>query len=308
MICKHKPIRISVFLLIFYFLLFQTAYATNEVTDKKPSFCQLQFIEKIKAVSGITKSYLKKPAHSLKKGINSVLERRYIQWPVLDQNDFHSIHQALSTTQSDGAAIIDIRPFTPELAEKIRKAILLAKPRSYHRGYFIENSEKLTFEGFRYEEDWETFKKWLLSKTQIISSEDIDQFRQEVDEFLSEIKQAILKADGQDIKLSYFVIRASRVHHFDLPHSHGVYSNLDKYLTATIAPVGLSTYYYHTNRKGNRWLPKKIKVFSPSGHAIIMAETTRAEHFSENRDLVVHGPPSSLNPRLFLISLFRKAQ
>ena len=110
----------------------------------------------------------------------------------------------------------------------------MAKPRSYHRGYFIENSEKLTFEGFRYEEDWETFKKWLLSKTQIISSEDIDQFRQEVDEFLSEIKQAILKADGQDIKLSYFVIRASRVHPFDLPHSHGVYSNLDKYLTATI--------------------------------------------------------------------------
>ena len=130
---------------------------------------------------------------------------------MLDRNDTTSIRQALSVSEGDGAAIVNINPFTPEIAEKVRQAIhdsFISKTVQY----IVRNGlPGLGFNFRSYEEDWEAFRNWLLSDKGIVSSEEVDQFRRDMDEYLHQVRQTISKTDGRNIELKFFVIRTDRM-------------------------------------------------------------------------------------------------
>lgn len=294
---RNKTAPVAVFLWGLCLLLSQTAYAKDKALENETSSCQHPFLKKITTVARDAKSGLIQSVKSLEKTRTAVagyLPAGYSPGTVLDRNDSQSIHQALSVIQGDGAAIININPFTLKIAEKLRKAI--------RASFFL--SDQFIFRQASYEEDWGEFiNGWLLPKTRIISPEEIDQFRKELEKFLSEIKQTILEVDGQIVELETLAIRAGGIAYITPAHTHA--GETDSYIVATIAPVGLSTYYYINN---NRWRAALKKVISPSEHTVVLSNPDRVKTLSENRKLVLHGTPFRLRKRLLILASFKKSR
>ena len=288
---KSKIQKVAGSLLGFCLLMSQTTYA-----EDKPSSCQSFFAVNGAIVTNVISQSRQRARENLFPEIS------YISGTVLDQNNTIYIYQALSVSRGNGAAIIDINPFTPELAEKIRQAIHEASS-DPKRNYANRNGlSGLGFHQSYYEEDWKDFKAWLLEKQQIISSEEIDQFQQQVDEYLHQVKQLILRTDRQNIKLKFFVIRTDKILYFTPGHRHTEPEYDAIYLTASIAPVGLGTYYVKSfDGKQQRVLPR-------SGHTVIMSDRRRMKTFAEEGYLpVFHGTPHDIDKRLIILSVFEKS-
>lgn len=281
---KNKINRVIGLLVGICLLLFQTTHA-----EDKQSLCQGTFAKKSIALVGSMKSRLNQSVQHFRAKFFPTIG--YFPGPVLDPNDSISIRQALSVSEGDGAAIIDINPFSPEIAEKIRQAIDYSS-RGHH--YPIRRSLSNLVS---YEDNWKAFKTLLLG-TQIISSEEIDQFRKEMEEYLHQVKQVILRTDGQSIELLFSFIQIDNV--FFVPeHRHTSALFKDVYVTANIAPIGWNTYYWKVMDGERR------KVLSHSGHTTILSDLRRINTISERGDPLLHGSPSKRQKRLLIISLFR---
>lgn len=275
------------------------------------SSCWRAWAVKNLAVIDTIKSNLVQSTQQLRENFFPTID--YFDGPVLDQNDTLSIRQALSVSEGDGAAIVNINPFTPEIAEKVRQAIHDSfASKTLH--YTAKNGLLgLGFNFRSYEEDWRDFKRWLLSDKGTISSEEIDQFRREVDEYLHQVKQIALRTDGHQVKLKFLIIRtdkmirhsrrnpnpANRSTYFILKHKHTDKEYKNYYLGASIAPVGLSTYYMRAFEGDQQ------KVLSRSGNAVIMTELGRITALSEEGEPPTHGTPGYRKERLVLLSEFQ---
>ena len=300
---RSKIKRTVRFLLGVYLLLLQTAHA-----EEKTALCWRVWAAKGSLSVNAIRSNLDQSAQRLRERFFPTIG--YFDGPVLDRNDTTSIRQALSVSEGDGAAIVDINPFTPEIAEKVRQAIhdsFISKTDQYS----VRNGlPGLGFNFRSYEEDWGAFRNWLLSDKGIISSEEVDQFRREMDEYLHQVKQTILKTDGRNIELKYFVIRTDRMIRTVTVGARGrmsyfvrgdrhISSGYDEYhISASIAPVGWSTYYVRSFDERQR------KLLSRSGHTLIMSEKGRIRTLSEQGDPTLHGTPGQFRKRLFILSIF----
>lgn len=101
----------------------------------------------------------------------------------------------------------------------------------------------------------------MLSGNQIISSEEIDQFRHEVDEYLDQVKQTILKMDGRNIELIFLSIRTEQMRRgFIIKHAHDKFEHVHWYISAAVAPVGLGTYYVQS-LNGERKNPISFRTY-----------------------------------------------
>ena len=290
-ISKNSSSSFILFFLLFL-LLSQSVYAENKTALYQPVFSK----NKVLAALDKCNSYFNQLAHQLKEKVNPITGA-YAPAPVLDKNDLSSIRKALSLDQGGGAVSVNINPFTPEIAEKIRQAIHVP-----NRGGNYLAANGLPGLGFNlriYDKEWTLFKDWLLSKTQIISSEEIDQFRKEVDQFLLEVRQTILKTDGQKTKPKFFVIRTDQILYFTPPHRHTEQEYDRVYISASIAPVGLGTYYELKTPTG-----KQQKALPRSVHTTIMSEKGRMKVLSESGEPTLHGTPNPVKDRLYLIGLF----
>ena len=228
----------------------------------------------------------------------------------LEPNDIISIRQSLS---DDSAAIVNINTFSLEIAEKMRQAIHDASSKnsgmpffsSTKPGYFYFNPEKrnavqelvLKSSNGSFEKDWRNFKAWLQNKTQIISSEEIEQFQKEVDEYVEQIKQMISEVDGQSIELYRFVIRTEKGR-FEPGHKHTSFGRNPNYILASIAPIGLGTFYMRSfDVVGDR-------IVSNSGHTVILSEGGRIRKMREPAFYPFHGTPGISEERLFFLFSF----
>lgn len=250
---------------------------------------------------------------------------QYVSGSVLKQNDIASIRGALNLQNGEGAAIVNVNTFTLEIAEKMRRAIQDASSKNERLPrhtlpekplYFHFHARKRNFvpelilnrRGSSFDRDWKDFKAWLQEKTQVISSEEIDQFRKEIDEYIDQIKQMILEVDGQNIELNQLIIRTEKGR-FVSGHTHG--PRLQKYpahfpadfvpdyITASIAPIGLSTFY--TNQQNTRG----VRILSYSGDTVILSEEDRIEKMKEPGSFPFHGTPGILKERLILLFGFK---
>ena len=272
---------LRIFIVLFCFLLSLPVFSSNKAG------CRGTFINKLK-------SHFNQVVHQIKDRFHSPYAGYVTPRFVFDKNDVNSIREALSVDKGDGAAIVDINPFTRELAEKIRDTI--------HRSSILKNldpdSYEISFMLKSYEGDWKKFTEQLLLGSQNISHKEIEQFRKEVDQFLNEVRQTIFQTDGQHINPVRISIGTDKINEFMELHSH--ISGTRYYVTATIAPIGLSTYYMKfTNGK---WK----KVLSRSGHTTLFSENKRIQTFSEERFPVLHGTPTKWRKRLFLFAVFEK--
>ena len=264
-------------------LLFQTSYA-----EDKASLCQGAFAAKSTTFVQPAQSYLGRSIQKLRAKIFPSIG--YFDGPVLDSNDFISIRQALSVSEGNGATIINVNPFTPEIAKKMRLAFIEANPS--RNDYLLGEKVKGVF-GHTYFED---FKSWLLSQTQKVSSAEIEQFQKEMEEYLYQVRYIILKTDRQNIDLIHTVIRTDQSLRFVQGHRHGNSSHNDFYLISSIAPVGWNTFYMRGRQK----------VLSRLGHTTILSEQDRVKTLLEKGELPYHGTPKSKTNRLHLMSVFKK--
>ena len=247
---------------------------------------------------------------------------RYVSGSVLEPNDITSIRQALSYPNGDAAAIVNINTFTLEIAEKMRQAIqdassknerlpkytLPEKPLYFHfrdRGRnFVPELQLKAIDG-SFEKDWGDFKAWLQDKTQIISLEEIEQFQREVDEYVDQIKQMILEVDGQNVEFYNLIIRTEKGRYVS-GHKHGprlikfpTNDLIPFYITASIAPIGLSTFYTRS-----RPYNSKDYILSYSGHTVLLSEEGRIEKMGHTF-FPKHGTPITSKKRFFLLFGFK---
>lgn len=297
---KSKIKKVAGFLLWVCLLMLQTTHA-----EDKKSLCQVVFdpenVDVINTSNQIAGQQLKEDFSSKRDNSSESVED-YISGSVLDQNNAISIRQALSVSRGYGAAIVNVNTFTPELAEKIRLAIheALSDPKN---NYADRNGlPGLGFFGSLYEEDWTEFKIWLLEKQRKVFSTEIDRFRHQVDEYLYQVKDLIFRTDRQNIKLKFFVIRTDKILYFIDAHRHIEPEYDTVYLTTSIAPVGLGTYY-------EKWVDgKQQRVLPHWGNTVIMSDKARMKTFSEeDYTPVFHGTPHGLEKRLIILSVFEKS-
>ena len=289
-------------------LICQSTYAV-----KKPFLCRSFFVHSFV-------SHMKTSQHRSKEDFTPP---RYVSGSVLEPNDVISIRQALSVQHGDGAAIVNINTFTLEIAKKMRQAIISASEKNSKQPwfqtkpmYFHYHPEKRGFISIlpfvsrkgSFEKDWRDFKAWLRKNTQIISSEEIDQFQKEVDEYVDQIKQVILEVDGKGIELEQFDIRLENGFVVEEGHEHYEFGRLPfglhvpNYITATVAPIGLSTFYTRSSDiTGDR-------MVSYSGHTVVMTERDRIRKIKEPGFLPFHGTPGISKERLFFLFSFKASK
>lgn len=267
--------------------------------EKQKTPCWRVWNRTSSSVFNAMRLYMVQPVQQLKESLFS--PRVYFLGFPFDHNDISSIRQALSLDKGDGAAIVDINPFTPEIAEKVRQAINASYSSELH---FLRHLVVFEEEG-----DWEIFQNRLLSDNRIISSEEVNQFRQEVDEYLAQVKQTILKMDGRNIELTFLAIRTEQMRRGFVKHAHDKPAHAHWYVSASVAPVGLGTYYVQS-LNGER-----KKILSHSGHTLLMTDQRRIRILSERGDPPSHGTPlySWFNPhyqgeRLFLLGVFKLSE
>ena len=249
---------------------------------------------------------------------------RYVSGSVLEPNDITPIRQALSYPNGDATAIVNINTFTLEIAEKMRQAIQEASSKNerlpkytlpekslyFHsrdrRRNFVPELQLKAIDG-SFEKDWGDFKAWLQDKTQIISLEEIEQFQREVDEYADQIKQMILEVDGQNVELYDLIIRTEKGRYVSgHTHHRGVFTFKRSdpngepfpYITASIAPIGLSTFYTRS-----RPYNSKDYILSYSGHTVILSEEGRIEKMGHTF-FPYHGTPFTSKKRFYLLFTF----
>lgn len=116
MINRGKVNLIAGFLLGVCLFISQMTHAKKQRTR-----CERVWNRTSSSVVDVMRLYMAQPVQQLKEKLFS--PRVYFSGSILDRNDISSIRQALSLSTGDGAAIIDINPFTPEIAEKVRQSI-----------------------------------------------------------------------------------------------------------------------------------------------------------------------------------------
>ena len=274
-------LRITI--ILFIFLLSQPSFSSFSIKQK----CQDTF-------ANIARVFPGQFVHKIINRLHSPLADYVTIRSVMDKNDLSTIRGALSVDKGDGAAIVNIHSFPSKLVKKIRKAI--------HKAIIEDPLDDTYFIGmdFRlksYKSDWETFENWLLSRTKIISSKEIQQFKEEVDQYLYEIKQTILKTDGVNIEPVFTLIRTEIMSVLTDDHRP---NNPNHYLISNTALVGSSAYYQQLFR--GKWR----RILSRSGDTLLLSGLGRVNTFSESGLTVMHGTPARQGKRLILISVFEK--
>ena len=117
----------------------------------------------------------------------------------------------------------------------------------------------------------------------------------------------ILEIDGQNVELYEFIIRTEEGR-FVSGHSHNpglivlpTSGPIPEYVVASIAPVGLSTFYTRRPFDGTR-------VLSYSGHTVVMSEAGRKKKIRETGSLPFHGTPDILKERFLLLFSFKMSE
>lgn len=226
----------------------------------------------------------------------------------LDPNDTKAIRNGLDKEMGDGAAAITIELFDKKVAEKIREA--MHQIRISEIGYQpVSSNSGITYEWLN---DipiiWQDWWKRLMDKltsTGIVSADEIQQFKMELEQFVHTIKTIISKTDRKNIEMTTWSIRTEKTIFKFLEDDH-VHTSFDIWLTASTSVLGPGTW---VRKKEN---DKQKKSVALPGQAWLLSEGRRNvslsnehEYNKQLRDSAFHGTPNLSGKRLFILIQFK---